>query len=118
SNSSVRRRPPRSTVTRQLRPCAAQHRHLPDIRCMPRRQAPAISVSTKAGVLDSPSVALSTMIWTSRRSTGARSIMASFPYPFHGVGAENSAVAPTEVDRGLDFAPTQGDIDDHRHRPL
>jgi len=57
-------------VIRQDRPWAAQQRHRPLSHFIPRRHAPAISVSTNPGLVDKLSVPLSTRTVISRLSTG------------------------------------------------
>src|SRR4051794_1030665 len=68
---------PRRNVSRQDRPCAAQHRQAPpSTHAAPRRRArPPSSVSTNEGTEESESVTLSTRIWTSTESTGVRLVM-------------------------------------------
>jgi hypothetical protein len=70
SNRSVCRDDGIRVVIRQDRPWAAQQRHRPLSDFIPRRHAPAISVSTNPGLVDKLSVPLSTRTVISRLSTG------------------------------------------------
>src|SRR5262249_48964370 len=81
SNRSECDVPPVRTVIRQDKPWAAQQRHFPPSHFIPRRQAPANSVSTNFGVDERLSVTLSTTTVISRLSTG--SIISASPTPLH-----------------------------------
>src|SRR5689334_9650441 len=111
SNRTVCTLSPRRNVSRQDRPCAAQHRQAPpSTHAAPRRRArPPSSVSTNEGTEESESVTLSTMIWTSTESTGPRSVMRHHPAGSLSRQTKTIRYATRSRESGSDLERTVGE---------